>query len=68
MTLIIVNPKGRAVSAISIVAWVICLAMLILRGQWELGQVLLAVLFVLLMCLSGLRIYQEWVEDGEWLD
>ena len=65
---IVLNPKGRAVSLISTIAWSLCLAMLIIRGDWGIGGILLAVLFVLLLCLSGVRIYQEWVEDGEWLD
>jgi Flp pilus assembly protein TadB len=68
MTLIIVNPKGRIVSVLSAIAWSVCLAMLAIRGDWSLGPILLAVLFILLLALSGVRIYQEWVEDGEWLD
>ncbi len=68
MTLIIVNPKGRIVSLASAIAWSVCLALLAIRGDWSLGTNLLAVLFILLLALSGVRNYQEWVEDGEWLD
>ena len=65
---IVLNPKGRAASVISVAAWTICLAMLVIRGDWSLGPALLALLFILLLALSGVRIYQEWAEDGEWLD
>ena len=68
MNTIVLNPKGRAVSLISTITWSVCLAMLVVRGDWSLGPALLTVLFILLLCLSGLRIYQEWAEDGEWLD
>jgi Flp pilus assembly protein TadB len=62
------NPKGRVVSVLSAIAWSVCLAMLIVRGDWSLGPSLLVVLFILLLALSGVRIYQEWKEDGEWLE
>ena len=62
------NPKGRAVSVISALAWSGFLAMLFLGGDWGILQVLLAILFALLLALSGLRIYQEWAENGDWLD
>ncbi|MFO7618861.1 MAG: hypothetical protein R6W91_04315 [Thermoplasmata archaeon] len=65
---IVLNPKGRIVSVLSAIAWSVCLAMLIIRGDWSLGPILLTILFVLLLILSGVRLYQEWMEDGEWLD
>ncbi|MBA3046049.1 MAG: hypothetical protein KKH41_07375 [Candidatus Thermoplasmatota archaeon] len=65
---IVLNPKGRAVSVTSTIAWSVCLVMLILKGDWSIGPILLAVLFTLLLALSGVRLYQEWVDDGEWLD
>ena len=65
---IILNPKGRFVSVASAVAWSLCLVLMVIRGDWRFGPSLLAILFILLICLSGLRTYQEWVEDGEWLD
>jgi hypothetical protein len=68
MTMIVLNPKGRAVSVICAVVWVISIIMLLLKGDWSLGPMLLLLLFALLMALTSVRLYQEWKEDGEWLD
>ncbi len=65
---IILNPKGRMVSVLSAIALSVCLVMLVIRGDWSIAPSLLALLFTLLLALTGVRIYQEWVEDGEWLD
>ena len=62
------NPKGRAASIISFVLWSMLLALLIFKGDWSIGPILLAVLFVLLLLLTCVRFYQEWIEDGDWLD
>jgi len=66
-TPIVLNPKGRVVSVISAIAWIVCLVMLALKGDWSLTSSLLAILFALLLALTGVRLYQEWVEGGEWL-
>ncbi|MDO9537317.1 MAG: hypothetical protein Q7J68_03255 [Thermoplasmata archaeon] len=68
MDMIILNPKGRAVSVLAGIFWAICLVMLLVRGNWSIGPVLLIVLFSLLLALTGVRLIQEWKEDGEWLD
>jgi hypothetical protein len=62
------NPKGRAASVFSLVLWSLFLVMLILKGDWSIGPILLAVLFVLLLLLTGVRLIQEWKENGDWLD
>lgn len=62
------NPKGRVVSVLAAALWMIGIVLLVLKGDWSLGPALLLLLFVLLLALTGVRIYQEWVEDGEWLD
>ena len=68
MTMITLNPKGRVVSVASAISWSLCLALLAIKGDWSLLPALLAVLFALLLALTGVRLYQEWVEDGEWLE
>ena len=62
------NPKGRAASVISLILWTVLLMMLIVKGNWNIGPILLAVLFVLLLLLSLVRFIQEWKENGDWLD
>jgi hypothetical protein len=65
---VVLNPKGRVVSVLAAALWMIGIVLLVLKGDWSLGPALLLLLFVLLLALTGVRIYQEWVEDGEWLD
>ncbi len=62
------NPKGRVVSVLSLILWSALLIMLIIKGNWNIGPILLAVLFVLLLLLSMVRFIQEWKENGDWLD
>ena len=62
------NPKGRIASVISLILWSVLLMMLIVKGNWNIGPILLAVLFVLLLMLSLVRFLQEWKENGDWLD
>ena len=62
------NPKGRIASVLSLILWSLLLVMLIIKGNWNIGPLLLAVLFVLLLVLSGVRFSQEWKENGDWLD
>lgn len=66
--MIVMNPKGRVACIVAAIVWCIPLTMLLIRGDWSLGPSLLLLLFALLLGLSILRIYQEWKEDGEWLD
>jgi len=65
---IVLNPKGRAVSIMAAIVWSVSLIMLLVKGDWSLGPILLMLLFVLLLGLTSVRIYQEWKEDGAWLD
>ncbi len=62
------NPKGRIASVFSLVLWSLFLVMLIVKGDWSIGPILMAVLFVLLLALTGVRLIQEWKENGDWLD
>ena len=62
------NPKGRIASVLSLILWSILLILLIIKGNWNIGPILLAVLFVLLLALSLVRFIQEWKENGDWLD
>ena len=62
------NPKGRIASVLSLILWSVLLMMLIVKGNWNIGPLLLAVLFVLLLMLSIIRFLQEWKENGDWLD
>ena len=62
------NPKGRVASVLSLILWSVLLIMLILKGNWDIGPILLAILFVLLLALSLVRFIQEWKENGDWLD
>lgn len=62
------NPKGRVASVLSLILWTVLLIMLIVKGDWNIGPILLAVLFVLLLALTGVRLIQEWKENGDWLD
>jgi len=68
LTLILLNPKGRVASVTAAVIWVISLALLLAKGDWSKGPVLLIILFSLLLALTGVRLYQEFREDGAWLD
>ena len=68
MPWLVKNPKGRIASILSLIIWSIFLVMLVFKGDWTLGPLLLAIGFILLIVLSVVRIYQEWVEDGEWLE
>ena len=68
MPWLVKNKKGRIASILSLILWSLLLVMLILKGDWSLGPSLLALAFVLLLALTGVRLYQEWVEDGEWLE
>jgi Flp pilus assembly protein TadB len=62
------NPKGRVASVLSLILWSILLIMLIVKGDWSIGPILMAVLFILLLMLTGVRLIQEWKENGDWLD
>ncbi|MCK5397185.1 MAG: hypothetical protein KAJ33_02925 [Thermoplasmata archaeon] len=62
------NKKGRIASVFSLTIWSLFLVMLIMKGNWTIGPTLLAIVFILLLTLTGVRLYQEWVEDGEWLE
>jgi len=68
VTMIIINPKGRVASMMAAVIWAVSLALLVYRGDWSIGPLLLFILFALLMALTTVRLYQEWREDGAWLD
>ncbi len=68
MTLILLNPKGRVASVSAAAIWIISLALLLTKGDWSKGPVLLMILFALLLALTGVRLYQEFREDGAWLD
>ena len=62
------NKKGRIASIFSLVLWSVCLLMLFMKGDWTIGPSLLVLAFIMLLALTGVRLYQEWVEDGEWLE
>ena len=62
------NKKGRIASVFSLTIWSLFLVMLIMKGNWTIGPTLLAIAFILLLSLTGVSLYQEWVEDGEWLE
>ena len=62
------NPKGRIASILSAVFWAILIVLVILHGDWNEFTIPILVLFVLLLALSMLRIFQEWKEEGEWLE
>jgi len=68
MPWLVKNQKGRIASVISLVLWCVLLAMLVQKGDWTIGPILLAIAFILLLALTSVRLYQEWVEDGEWLE
>jgi Ca2+/Na+ antiporter len=68
MTWEVENPKGRIACMISAIVWTLLMALIVLNGDWSLYHVLLMVLFALLLVLSVLRIFQEWKEEGEWLE
>jgi len=61
------NPKGRVASVLSIILWSLLTAMLVVKGVWDWYSILLMILFVLLLVLSLVRIFQEWKEGGLWL-
>lgn len=62
------NPKGRISSILSVITWVLLMALLIIKGEWTNYTILMMVLFALLLALSFVRIVQEWKEDGVWLE
>ncbi len=62
------NPKGRIASVLSAIIWTLLIVMLVIKGDWTIYPVLLMVLFILLLILSLFRAYQEWKEEGEWLE
>ncbi|KYK25666.1 MAG: hypothetical protein AYK23_03445 [Candidatus Proteinoplasmatales archaeon SG8-5] len=62
------NPKGRIASVLSAVLWSILIVLVILHGDWTEFTIPILILFVLLLVLSLLRIFQEWKEEGEWLE
>ena len=62
------NPKGRIASVLSLILWSVLLLMLVVKGNWDIGPILMAVLFTLLLLLSLVRFIQEWKENGDWLD
>ena len=62
------NKKGRIASIFSLTVWSLFLIMLFMKGNWTIGPRLLAIGFILLLALTSVRLYQEWVEDGEWLE
>ncbi len=68
MPWLVKNKKGRIASVMSLILWSVLLLLIIIKGNWNIGPMLLAVAFILLLALTGVRLYQEWVEDGEWLE
>lgn len=62
------NPKGRIASILSTIIWILLIMLLAIRGDWSIFPALLMILFILLLILSLVRVYQEWKEGGEWLD
>jgi hypothetical protein len=62
------NPKGRIGSILSAIIWIIFIMMIVIKGDLSMFPLLLLILFVLLLVLSFVRIYQEWIEEGEWLE
>ena len=62
------NPKGRVASVLSVVIWAILTIVLLIRGVWDTYSILVLVVFLLLLALSFIRVYQEWKEEGAWLD
>lgn len=62
------NPKGRVASVLSIMIWGTFIALIVIRSEWELLDILFLCLFALLLVLSLVRAYQEWKEQGEWLE
>ena len=62
------NPKGRIASVFSLILWSMLLIMLVVKGNWSIDPILMAVLFILLLLLSSVRFIQEWKENGDWLD
>jgi hypothetical protein len=68
VTLILLNPKGRVASVSAAAIWTVSLILLLAKGDWSIGPILLILLFSLLLALTGVRLYQEFREDGAWLD
>lgn len=66
--MILLNPKGRVASVMAAITWILSLALLLMKGDFSILPVLLIVLFALLLALTGVRLYQEYAEDGAWLD
>ena len=68
MPWLVKNKKGRIASILSLITWSLLLVMLYLKDDWSTGPMLMALACILLLTLTGIRLYQEWVEDGEWLE
>ena len=64
----ITNVKGRGASVFSLIFWGILISFIIIKGDYSAYPVLMLVLFLLLEVLTGVRLIQEFREDGVWLD
>ncbi|MCK4757141.1 MAG: hypothetical protein KAS67_01675 [Thermoplasmata archaeon] len=62
------NKKGRVASILSLIFWSILISFIIIKGDFSAYPVLMLIVFILLDILTVVRIYQEWKENGEWLE
>ncbi len=62
------NAKGRGASVFSLIFWAILISLIIIKGDYSVYPILMLVLFLLLEVLTGVRLVQEFKEDGVWLD
>ena len=68
MTWDVPNAKGRVASIASLILWSMFISFIIIKGDFSAYPVLMLVIFGLLAVLTVVRIYQEYVENGEWLE
>ncbi len=62
------NKKGRVASILSLILWSLLISFIIIKGDFSAYPVLMLIVFILLDILTVVRIYQEWKENGEWLE
>ena len=62
------NIKGRVASVLSLVFWAIFILFIVIRGDYSTYPMLMLVIFILLEAITVVRLYQEYVENGAWLE
>ena len=68
MTWDVPNAKGRVASIASLILWSIFISFIIIKGDFSAYPLLMLIVFILLDILTVVRIYQEYKENGEWLE